>query len=180
LNIGEKIKELRKEKKLTQSELAEKSGLSRVSIGNYERCDRIPDAIVVKKIADALNVKILDLYEVELNSEIILNKANDLKIPPWIFLGLDKETFLDNINDQNKMSEYNQIFGEYLKDYIGITEALLTKEQFDREDKLDNIQKLERDIEEMLIEELNKLNSLGKAEALKRIKELAQLTQYKR
>lgn len=42
MTIGEKIKELRINKGLKQSELAEKAGVSRVAIGNYERNARQP------------------------------------------------------------------------------------------------------------------------------------------
>ncbi len=52
--IGDKIKEIRENFGLTQAELAAKSSVSRVSIGNYERGTRIPNSSVLKKIADAL------------------------------------------------------------------------------------------------------------------------------
>lgn len=56
MNIGDNIKKLRIEKRLKQLDLAEKSGISRVAIGNYERGDRIPNIEIVRKIATALDV----------------------------------------------------------------------------------------------------------------------------
>lgn len=54
--ISQRMIESRKKINLTQNDIAEKSGISRVSIGNYERGSRIPDADVLEKIADVLNV----------------------------------------------------------------------------------------------------------------------------
>lgn len=59
--IGENIKRYRLEKGLTQKELAEKSGITRESIGNYERGDRTPPADILNKIAVALDVITDDL-----------------------------------------------------------------------------------------------------------------------
>ena len=59
-----KIKELRKEKGLTQTELAELAGTQQNRLGEYERGDRLLENMTVgqaKKIADALGVKIDDL-----------------------------------------------------------------------------------------------------------------------
>lgn len=61
MHIGENIKKYRLEKKLKQSELAEKSKVSRVAIGNYERGDRMPSAKILHSIATALNVTVNDL-----------------------------------------------------------------------------------------------------------------------
>ena len=54
--IGEKIKDYRKEKSWTQGQLAQKTGMSKISIGNYERGDRCPTLDTLQKIADALEV----------------------------------------------------------------------------------------------------------------------------
>lgn len=61
MDIGEKIKALRSEKGMTQRELAEKSGLSRMAIGNYERNYRIPTLDVLEQIANALDIATFEL-----------------------------------------------------------------------------------------------------------------------
>lgn len=61
MNIGENIKTIRLQKNMTQKNLAEKANISRVSIGNYERGDRVPNIDVINKIANALNVTIGEL-----------------------------------------------------------------------------------------------------------------------
>lgn len=70
MTLGERIKELRlnQNPKMTQSKLAEKAGISRVAIGNYERGDRTPDAGTLQKIANALDVTVGDLFDDTNNS----------------------------------------------------------------------------------------------------------------
>lgn len=55
-NLGDRIKDLRKQKNLSQSELADKVGISYAQIGRYETKGAQPPAETLKKIADALGV----------------------------------------------------------------------------------------------------------------------------
>ncbi|MFA6925255.1 MAG: helix-turn-helix transcriptional regulator [Bacteroidales bacterium] len=50
------ISDLRDAKNWNQSDLADKSGVSRVMIGKYERGEAVPSIEAAKKIADALDV----------------------------------------------------------------------------------------------------------------------------
>lgn len=61
MTIGEKIKNIRTLKGLTQKSLAEKAGISQSAITYYEKNERIPSAVILEKIATALNVSMLDL-----------------------------------------------------------------------------------------------------------------------
>lgn len=56
MNFGERLISLRKEKNWSQSDLADKAGVSRVIIGRYERNDALPSIEVAKSIADAFNI----------------------------------------------------------------------------------------------------------------------------
>lgn len=56
MKIGEIISHLRKDKKWSQADLAEKTGISQVMVGKYERGDAAPSIDVAKKIADAFEV----------------------------------------------------------------------------------------------------------------------------
>ena len=60
MKISERIKELRTKNKLKQSELANKIGIARVSLGNYERGTRVANIDVISKIANALNMSLID------------------------------------------------------------------------------------------------------------------------
>ena len=68
MSIGEKIKIQRLKKGMTQEDLANKSNLSRVAIGNYERGDRSPNMDILTKIADALKVQLNELIENKISS----------------------------------------------------------------------------------------------------------------
>ncbi|MGG5578774.1 helix-turn-helix domain-containing protein [Myroides sp. C15-4] len=58
MNTGTIITQLRDKKGFSQSDLADKSGVSRVMIGKYERGEAIPSIEAAKKIADALEVSL--------------------------------------------------------------------------------------------------------------------------
>ena len=54
-NLGTRIMQLRKDKDWSQSQLADKVGVSYAQIGRYETKGAQPPAEVLKKIADALD-----------------------------------------------------------------------------------------------------------------------------
>jgi len=56
--LGDRLRECREKKKMTQQELAEKTGFSRGSIINWEKGIRIPNADILKKLAEALGVTV--------------------------------------------------------------------------------------------------------------------------
>ena len=58
MNIGNIISQSRDKNNFSQSDLAEKSNVSRVMIGKYERGEAVPSIDAAKKIADALNVSL--------------------------------------------------------------------------------------------------------------------------
>lgn len=62
MTIGEKIKQVRLRENLTQKQLAEKCGMADSAIRKYESGKITPKFGTVKKIADALNIRPLDLY----------------------------------------------------------------------------------------------------------------------
>lgn len=68
MSVGDNIKELRKTKHLTQKELAEKTGLSEISIRRYEKGINEPSTKTLKKIADALETPIETILSINLIS----------------------------------------------------------------------------------------------------------------
>ena len=84
--IGNNIKKLRLAKNWTQKDLAIKSNITRESIGNYERGDRIPPSDILNKIATALQVPISDLIDNKDTDLISLNKATDNTFEDMDFL----------------------------------------------------------------------------------------------
>lgn len=61
--IGEKIKTLRKERNLTQKELANKIGVTASTVTKYENGQLEPNIEVLNKIADIFNISISDLID---------------------------------------------------------------------------------------------------------------------
>lgn len=67
---------------MSQTELAEKSGVSRVMIGKYERGEAMPSIDAAKKIADALEVSLDYLVGEGINSKLdkqALKRLQDLE-----------------------------------------------------------------------------------------------------
>lgn len=62
LQFGNKLKEIRTKQRLTQVELAEKSGLHPNYIGMVERGERNPSLINIDKLAKALNVSLSEIF----------------------------------------------------------------------------------------------------------------------
>jgi len=63
--FGEKLKEYRKSKGLSQEELAEKANLHRTYIGMIERAEKNITLLNIEKIANALDIKITSLLNEE-------------------------------------------------------------------------------------------------------------------
>ena len=60
--FGQKVRELREKKSISQEKLAEQSGLHRTYIGSVERGERNLTLTSAKRIASALNVKLMDIF----------------------------------------------------------------------------------------------------------------------
>jgi len=63
--IGKRIAELRKEKGLTQEQLAVKINMDRTFVGYLEKGDRNPSVETANKIARALGVKISEIFNLD-------------------------------------------------------------------------------------------------------------------
>jgi transcriptional regulator with XRE-family HTH domain len=62
VQFGEKVRELRKEKGLSQEELSYKSDLHRTYIGMIERAEKNITLLNIEKIAKGLNVDLRDFF----------------------------------------------------------------------------------------------------------------------
>lgn len=68
-NFSERLKELRKERNISQKALADAIGMSDTAIQNYELCTRKPSAETVVLIADYFNVSM----------DYLMGRTNDHK-----------------------------------------------------------------------------------------------------
>jgi transcriptional regulator with XRE-family HTH domain len=65
MHIGLKIREYRKDRSLTQDELAELSGVALMTISQYERGKRQPQVAQLQKLATALKINVEQLLDGE-------------------------------------------------------------------------------------------------------------------
>ncbi|MBS5937150.1 helix-turn-helix transcriptional regulator [Clostridium sp.] len=85
MSIGERIKSLRKQNKLTQVELAKKSNISRSYLADIENDRYNPSLETLKALSNSLNVNLSDIVSEKNESNINLNQRdkksinNDLK-----------------------------------------------------------------------------------------------------
>lgn len=62
IKFGERVREIRKEKDLSQEKLSFKADLHRTYIGMIERAEKNITLVNIEKIANALEVSINDLF----------------------------------------------------------------------------------------------------------------------
>ena len=97
--IGKFISKCRKDKKMTQSELAEKLGVTDRSIGNWENGRNMPDLSLFKPLCDALGITINDL----LSGEKISKDKYQEKFEENIVNTIDYST--------KKINKYSNVIG---------------------------------------------------------------------
>ena len=97
--IGKFIAKCRKDKKMTQGELAEKLGVTDKSIGNWENGRNMPDLSLFKPLCDELGITINDL----LSGDKISKDKYQEKFEENIVNTIDYST--------NRMNKYNNLVG---------------------------------------------------------------------
>lgn len=68
IKFGERVREIRKEKGLSQEELSFRADLHRTYIGMIERAEKNITLLNIEKIANALEISINDLFNEKDNS----------------------------------------------------------------------------------------------------------------
>lgn len=90
MDIGSKLKNARNDANFTQEEIAEKLGVSRQTISNWENCKSYPDIISVIKLSDIYSITIDALLKEDENmikhldesTNIVKSKTKTRKILP--------------------------------------------------------------------------------------------------
>lgn len=114
--FGEILKELRKQRKLSQESLATALGVSKSIIGLYENGKRTPSRQTLEAIADYFNVDIDYLLGREKGSVYymdpeVANIANELKDRPDLRVLLDASRDLDKTDMFELIDIINKIKG---------------------------------------------------------------------
>ena len=61
--FGDRVRQLRHHRGLSQESLAEKTGIHRTYIGGIERGERNPTLLMIHRLAEALNIEPGDLFQ---------------------------------------------------------------------------------------------------------------------
>lgn len=101
--IGTKLKTLRKGQKMTQQYVADKVGITRATLSNYEINRRTPDLRTLQKLADCFGVG-LDYFGIATADEVLE------------LLARAKEVFAsDVISEERKREVHDELMKLYLK-----------------------------------------------------------------
>ena len=109
LSIGHKIKILRKGRKLTQQELADKLQINRSSISNYEINRRVPPVKELQKICDFFGVG-MDYFGVVTKNDAcdLISRAKDIFTDDKISKEDKEEVFFELLNLYNTIRAKNE------------------------------------------------------------------------
>ncbi len=105
IKVGNNIKRIRKQKNISQKDMAKKLNMPSSTYSNYENNNREPNAATLRKIADILNVDISDLLNI--NSQE--NESSEK------YLSDDINT-IQVIEDLIKLCEFNINFNKLSSD----------------------------------------------------------------
>lgn len=126
-NIGKRIKEIRKQKGLTQKELGIRLGVSQAVIAQYESGKRNPKIETLRRIAEVLNVPISELdsnslLTVELkkpDGEIETRQLDATKLQQLIYfetgMGASDSQISDKISEVLSIHQSRNTLGENIK-----------------------------------------------------------------
>ncbi|MDU1602808.1 MAG: helix-turn-helix domain-containing protein [Clostridium sp.] len=107
MKVGENIRKLRKNKKLTLKDLGLKVDLSEQAIGQYERGDRTPNLEILNKIAEALDVSIFEFLSLEDGNGLVDNGDGTMSEVNLRKRALDSIGYiLSYASDEGKIGSY--------------------------------------------------------------------------
>ena len=99
---GQRIRELRKEKKVSQIDLAKKAGVSQGAISFYERDENVPSSDILQKICVALGISVAEFL-----AETPTRVYKDGTIEPLPPDDEKKEALLDKVISDVQDLEYD-------------------------------------------------------------------------
>ena len=98
IKIGEFLKELRKEKGLTQEQLAEKLNVSRRTVSRWETGNNLPDLDVLIEMADYYEVDLRELLDGERKSEEMNKEMEETVLKVADYSNEEKNRLMKNLH----------------------------------------------------------------------------------
>ena len=205
MHIGETIVAIRKEKGMSQAELAQKMGVKPQTISQYERGIKNPKPSTIKKFADALGVDAAELYaaNAEQREERALQTMGYTAAEIIAMQAAQKE--ISNITERYSPLEVKQIVSatdnltSYLRTLRGEGAGKAYKETnlspdrtlsfpagsyaskvLDIADTISRLPDMDAAAAQFhrMMQDFNKLNSAGREKALERVHELTEVPRY--
>ena len=97
MTFGERLKDLRKKRSLTQSQLGEKLNVTKASISGYENDTRSPDRETLVKIAEIFNV----------STDYLLGRTDDKeKSPTLVAAHLDDDLTEEQLDEVKNFIDF--------------------------------------------------------------------------
>ena len=97
--IGSFLKELRKEKGITQEEFAENLNVSGRTVSRWETGTNMPDISLLVEISEFFDVSIPEIINGERKSEIMNEEVKDVADKLSDYANVEKETIIKNIRN---------------------------------------------------------------------------------
>ena len=101
IKIGAFLKELRKEKNLTQEQFAEQLGVSSRTVSRWEIGNNMPDISLLTEIAEFYDVSIPELINGERKSENMNEEIKEVAGKMADYAGAEKTTIIKNIRNHS-------------------------------------------------------------------------------
>lgn len=170
--IGERIESLRKDMSMSQTELAQKIGVSVSAVSKYEKGVITPKEKVMIAICVALNVP-YSVLAYGLSSIEVIAKKNGLAL---IISGLDgkEHTEAEQFAAQAELSAMSSVFRLNQVVYEEQNKAKMENLPWER---IGEVIEFERN-NHPIVELFSKLNGVGQSEAIKRLDEMTRLEEY--
>ncbi|HCW53530.1 MAG TPA: XRE family transcriptional regulator [Clostridium sp.] len=115
IKVGNNIKRIRKDKKISQKDMAKMLNIPSSTYSNYENNNREPSAKLLKKIADILDVNISDLLSIN------IKERNSTAFNKYLS---DDSSTIEIIEKLIKLCEFNIKFNEFSNNNYGIEESI--------------------------------------------------------
>lgn len=139
--VGDRLKKMRKERGLTQTDLAKEIGISLTSVKQYELGNRVPDKFNLTKIANYFNVledwiigesehkTFIEKIDAELGEERIAELRETVQILDWL------EKNFDNFHTYDYSAEQLQRLDAEVRSFIQFKIDQLNKETKGKDDE---------------------------------------------
>lgn len=155
LYVGDKIKTFRKERGMTQTDLAEKLGVSKQTISRYEKGTRKPDQDVLFLLSDIFNVSIDDFFpptNKQLGSKKESNIENEINLFIKYFTSMSEQQrknffkeLKNHLQEQGEPTDFLKKTSDILTHLTGLQEEnkkmTIKVKKLDEELRIANIAK---------------------------------------